>query len=278
MSLAVEVAGKTDIGCVRANNEDNLGYDSRYGVYVVCDGMGGAAAGEVASKMGVDTVLLYFRQAARNGKFPTVGTVAPDASPRANTLGSAIHLANEAIFAASQEHAAQAGMGSTIVAVRTEGNFYSIGHVGDSRIYLIRQGTIQQLTNDHSLVMEQVRRGLITMEQARTVDYQNIVIRALGAEGSVQPDLDDMMAMDGDTLLLCSDGLTRHVDDDAILEIVSGTLNLQLACDRLVQTARDGGGADNITAMLLRFTEKPWWKVWLNKFIPGGTPKWQNSI
>src|SRR5262245_8395218 len=134
MALAVEVAGKTDVGCVRTNNEDNFGYDSRYGIYVVCDGMGGAAAGEVASKMAVDTVLNYYRQSAKTGSFPKFGSQLDDASPRANALGSAIHLANEAIFSASQQRPSQAGMGSTIVAVSVDQGFFSIGHVGDSRI------------------------------------------------------------------------------------------------------------------------------------------------
>ncbi len=162
MGFTVEVAGKTDVGCVRTNNEDNFGYDSRYGIFVVCDGMGGQAAGEVASKMAVDTVLTYYRTSVRSGHFPKVGEQVDGITDRANHLGSSIQLANQAVHDAASAHAAQAGMGSTAVAVSTEGkgSFFSIGHVGDSRIYLVRNGDIQQLTNDHSLVMEQVRRGL----------------------------------------------------------------------------------------------------------------------
>jgi len=278
MSLRVEVAGKSDVGCVRTNNEDNFGYDGRYGIYVVCDGMGGAAAGEVASKMAVDTVLNYYRQSAKNGSFPKFGNQVGDASPRANALGSAIHLANEAIFSASQQRPSQAGMGSTIVAVSVEQGFFSIGHVGDSRIYLIRSGAIQQLTNDHSLVMEQVRRGLITMEDAQKVDYQNIVIKALGAEAKVEPDLDDMMAMDHDVLLLCSDGLTRHVTDEQILGIVAENIDLHTAVEVLIETCKKDGGTDNVTALLLRFQQQSWAQAILRGWIPGGTPKWQNSI
>jgi serine/threonine protein phosphatase PrpC len=282
MSLTVEVAGKSDVGCVRTNNEDNFGYDSRYGIYVVCDGMGGQAAGEVASKMAVDTVLTYFREAGKRGSYPQVGTPVDGISQRAQGLGSAIQLANEAIYEAAGKHAARSGMGSTIVAVLVEKNFFSVGHAGDSRIYQVRSGAIQQLTKDHSLVMEQVRRGLLTLQEAQTSEMQNIIIRALGPEATVQPDLDDQMAQPGDVLLLCSDGLTRHVPDDSILEIVQGTLSLQLTCDRLIEAARDGGGSDNITCLLLRFMQLAWYQKlfrFLRSLFPGGgSPQWQNSI
>jgi protein phosphatase len=278
MTLQVEVAGKSDVGCVRTNNEDNFGYDSRYGIYVVCDGMGGAAAGEVASKMAVDTVLTYYRESARQGKFPDFGEPVPDASSRANALGSAIQMANDAIFTASQQSPTQAGMGATIVAASIEQGFFSIAHVGDSRIYLIRAGAIQQLTNDHSLVMEQVRRGLISMEDAKKVDYHNIVIKALGAEAKVEPDLDDMMAMENDVLLLCSDGLNRHVSDAQILEIVTKNGTLPVVVDALIEAARKDGGTDNVTVLLLRFRQESKLQGFVKDLIPGGTPKWRNSF
>jgi protein phosphatase len=278
MSLSVDVAGKSDVGCVRQNNEDNFGYDSRFGIYVVCDGMGGQAAGEVASKMAVDTVLTYFREGSKYSSFPLVGTPVEGASERANTLGSAIRLANAAIYEAATQHAAQSGMGSTIVGVLVDHGFYSIGHAGDSRIYRIRQGAIEQLTHDHSLVMEQVRRGLLTVEEAQRSEMQNIIIRALGPEEKVQPDLDDQMAQPGDVLLLCSDGLIRHVPDDSILDVVQGTISLQLMADRLIDAARDGGGSDNITVLLLRFEDLPWYKIFSRWLFGGGSPKWQNSI
>src|SRR5512140_2107390 len=278
MSLTVEVAAKSDVGCVRKNNEDNLGYDARYGIYVVCDGMGGQAAGEVASKMAVDTVLNYYREASKSGMFPQIGEVVDGVSERANRVGSAIRLANEMIHQAANDHAAHSGMGSTIVAAEVEKEFVSIGHAGDSRIYLVRAGAIQQLTRDHSLVMEQVRRGLITLEEANASEMQNIIIRALGPEEKVVPDLDDMMAMPGDVFLLCCDGLIRHVTDDAILEIVQGTVTLQLMAQRLIDAAKEGGGSDNVTVVLLRFVNLPWWKRILRRLFGGGSPKWQNSI
>ena len=165
-------------------------------------------------------------------------------------------------------------MGSTIVAVLVKGNFLSIAHVGDSRIYLLRQGGIQQLTNDHSLVMEQVRRGLITREEAERSEMQNIIIRALGSEEVVEPDLDDLVAQPGDTLLLATDGLTKHVKDDRLLEIVSSARSLQAACDALIQAAKDHGGDDNITCILLRLLDEPWYR----RLFSTRSPQWQNSI
>jgi serine/threonine protein phosphatase PrpC len=231
--------------------------------------------------MGVDTILTYYRTSVGSGHFPKVGEQVDGLTERANHLGSAIQLANQAVHDAAAAHAAQAGMGSTVVAVSTEGNgaFFSIGHVGDSRIYLVRGGEIQQLTNDHSLVMEQVRRGLITLAEARVSKMQNIIIRALGTEATVKPDLDDVMAMPGDVLVLCSDGLTRHVPDDSIAEVASQGGDLRQACNLLVEAAKDGGGEDNITCVLLRFTVQPWYRKFMSKVLRGGgSPRWQNSI
>jgi len=275
MSLTVQVAGKSDLGCVRTNNEDNFGYDTRYGVFVVCDGMGGQAAGEVASKIGVDIILDYFRKAGgETGKYPLEGQPLEGVSERANALASSIRLANRSIFEAASKDAGHAGMGSTVVAALVKGNFLSIAHVGDSRIYLIRKDSIQQLTNDHSLVMEQVRRGLITQEEAEKSNMQNIIIRALGSEDTVEADVDDMVAQPGDILLLGTDGLTKYVKDAALLKLVKSAPTLSQACDALIQAARDGGGDDNITCILVRVVEQPWYRRWFGK----GSPQWQNSI
>src|SRR4051794_2336047 len=277
MSLSVQVAGKSDLGCVRQNNEDNFGYDARFGIFVVCDGMGGAAAGEVASKTSVDTVLKYFRDAARSHRYPVVGQTFEGVSERANALASAIQLANSNVHSMGAKNNSQRGMGSTIVAVLAKGNFFSIGHVGDSRIYLLRQAKMQQLTNDHSLVMEQVRRGLITREQAERSEMQNIIIRALGSEETVTPDVDDMIALPGDILILASDGLTKHVKDEWMLGIVGEAPTLDQACSDLIDAAKAHGGDDNITCILLKMVDRPWYENMLTRFLPGGL-KWQNSI
>ena len=275
MALAVEVAGKTDVGCVRANNEDNFGYDSRYGIFVVCDGMGGQAAGEVASKMGVDILLDYFRNEPAAPESQLVNGQGGSAGAR--SLANAIQLANRTIYRAGQEQNGRSGMGSTIVAALVRGNSLAIAHVGDSRIYLVRHGVIQQLTQDHSLVMEQVRRGYITLEQAQKSEMQNIILRALGSEEAVEADIEDLVAMPGDLLLMTSDGLTRHVPDEEILAIVQEPGTLEQACSRLVETAKQRGGDDNITCLLVRIVDRPWYQNVLNKLFFGGQ-QWQNSM
>jgi len=277
MPLVVDVAGKTDVGIVRTNNEDNFGYDSRYGIFVVCDGMGGQAAGEVASKIAVDTILDYFRDAARSGSFPQEGKPLPDVSVLGMALASAVRRANRAIYDAGQKQEARQGMGSTVVAVLLRANSLRVANVGDSRAYLIRSGAIEQLTEDHSLVMEQVRRGYLTLAQAEESNMQNIILRALGSEPEVQPDVHDLIALPGDSLLLTSDGLTRHVRDEEILEIVDSSSSLEKACDALIQEAKDRSGDDNITCLLLRMEESSWYKSKWKKLFSGGR-EWQNSI
>jgi serine/threonine protein phosphatase PrpC len=277
MTLAVNVAGKTDVGCVRANNEDNFGYDLRYGIFVVCDGMGGQAAGEVASKLGVDTVLEYFRKAAQTGHYNHVGEPVDRLSAAGKALASAIRLANQTIYETGRQETASAGMGSTVVAALVKGNALSIGNVGDSRIYLIRQGSIQQLTQDHSLVMEQVRRGYITREQAEHSEMQNIILKALGSEQDVEPDIEDLVVLDGDILIMCSDGLTRYVREEEILAMANNARDMHQACDALIQTAKERGGDDNITCLLLKMVERTWYNKILHKWLSGGQ-EWQNSV
>ena len=260
MNLVVQAAGKTDVGVVRTNNEDNFGFDVRHGIFVVCDGMGGQAAGELASKIAVDTVLGYFRRDLRHGHAasPVFGRSFEGVSERATGLANAIQLANQAIQTAASNNSEHAGMGSTIVAVRAEGNLFSIANVGDSRIYLVREGGIQQLTRDHSLVMEQVRRGLLTLEEAENSKMQNVIVRALGSEESVEPDLEDHEFAPGDVLLLCSDGMSRYVKDSSMVEVIGRNADLDQSCEELIQLAKSAGSDDNITGLLVRAAEQTW--------------------
>ena len=257
-TVIIQAAGKTDVGTVRANNEDNFGFDTRCGVFVVCDGMGGQAAGERASEIAVDTVLGYFRKAPGDDSAEVLGTSFEGVSERANSLARAVQLANQAILQEAARNVSEAGMGSTIVAVLEEGRFFSIAHVGDSRIYLVRGGAIRQLTSDHSLLMEQVRRGLLTEEEAEHSTLQNVIVRALGSDESVEPDLADHEFKGGDLLILCSDGLTRRLNDNAILEIVNRTADLEQASSELIQAAKDAGSDDNITCVLVRALSPSW--------------------
>jgi len=254
MSHSVQVAGRTDVGCLRTNNEDNFGYDSASGVYVVCDGMGGQAAGEVASKLAVEAVLDYFRRHSAAGSFPQVGEKFDDISKDANALASAVQAAGIQIYREAQEHPGRLGMGSTIVALLVRDGKASIAHVGDSRVYLLRAGKIKLLTFDHSLVMEQVRRGIMTVEEAERSSMQNIITRALGSEDNPEPDVQDIEISSGDTFLLATDGLTKLVKEDRLGEIVGSASNLEKACDALVAAARAAGGDDNITCLLVRIS------------------------
>ena len=260
MNLVVQAAGKTDVGLVRTNNEDNFGFDVRHGIFIVCDGMGGQAAGELASKIAVDTVLGYFRRDLRRGNVasPVLGRSFEGVSERATGLANAIQLANQAIQTAAAHNAEHAGMGSTIVAVRAEGNLFSIANVGDSRIYLVRDGGIQQLTSDHSLVMEQVRRGLLTLEEAENSKMQNVIVRALGSEESVEPDLEDHEFAPGDVLLLCSDGMSRYVRESTMVDVVGRNAALEPACEELIHAAKASNSDDNITCLLIRVAEQTW--------------------
>ncbi|MGA2905427.1 MAG: Stp1/IreP family PP2C-type Ser/Thr phosphatase [Candidatus Korobacteraceae bacterium] len=249
MSLGIEVAGRSDVGRVRPSNEDHFGCDERLGVFVVCDGMGGHAAGEIASEIAVETVLAFFRE-----RKPEVEDNAylNDAPLGARLLAEAVKQANDAILAYAQEHENTSGMGTTLVAVRFDDGVFSIANVGDSRIYLFREGQLLQLTEDHSLVMEQVRRGMITLEQAKHSSAQNIITRALGTDESTLPDLGEFPAQGGDIVLLTTDGILRHVDDEEISNILLELPSLQAACDSLIDAANAGGGEDNSTCVLLR--------------------------
>jgi len=255
MSYIIQAAGLTDIGLVRKNNEDNFGYDLRQGIFVVCDGMGGQQAGELASKIAVDTILGYYhdaRDASQAGASQFEGV-----SQRAATLAGAIQLANQAIHEAGARDITVAGMGSTIVAVAVEGNLFSIANVGDSRIYLIRKNEVAQLTQDHSLVMEQVRRGLMTLEEAENSKMQNVIVRALGTDETVEPDLADHEFTSEDVLLLCSDGFSRYVKEDKMAEAVNQE-SLDQACTDLIEAAKAGGSDDNITCLLIRANSASW--------------------
>lgn len=271
MHLMLESAGRTDVGCVRANNEDNLGWDQSLGIYVVCDGMGGAQAGEVASKMGVDLVLEYFRNSKQNGSYADVDGLPEDLSPAGRHLWTAIQQANTAVFDAGQKNDLQQGMGTTIVAAFFhDDGLLTLAHAGDSRVYRVRNGAIEQLTQDHSLVAEQVRRGMMSAEQAERSELQNIIIRALGSEPNLEPEVQDLLALRDDVYLLATDGLTKLVKPESVKTIIDGSRSLDEACVHLIQAAKDQGGDDNITCLLLRVVERQWYHKLFDFALGGG--------
>ena len=225
---------RTDIGKLRKQNEDAAWFDEARAVFAVADGMGGHLAGEVASRMAIEAV----QRMARENERPGIAA-----------LREAVACAHETILAHAQDHIECAGMGTTLSVLWLGENYAYIAHVGDSRIYRLREGSLTQITQDHSLVEELVRAGLITREQARTHPRRNIITRALGTHGENEPDLLVTDVQDSDVFLLCTDGITGMVPDDEI-ERTLRDCGIEAAADRLLALALDAGGRDNVTLIL----------------------------
>ena len=225
---------RTDIGRLRKQNEDAAWFDEGRAVFAVADGMGGHLAGEVASRMAIEAV----QRLARDNAYPGIAA-----------LREAVASAHETILAHAQDHIECAGMGTTLSVLWLGENYAYIAHVGDSRIYRLREGSLTQITQDHSLVEELVRAGLITREQARTHPRRNIITRALGTHGENEPDLLVTDVKDGDLFLLCTDGLTGMVTDEDIGRVLLEN-SMEAAADALLALALDAGGRDNVTLIL----------------------------
>lgn len=254
--MRIQTGARTDLGRVRKNNEDCFQMEPSLQLFVLSDGMGGEAHGEVASNLAVQTVITHCQQSENSRTTPIFGEAQPDVSERTNRLASAIHLANKKVFEMAAANPAQKGMGATIVAAWVEGQRLSVAHVGDSRVYLLRAGTLDQLTADHSLVAEKVRIGIMTPQEADASEMQSVLTRAVGTTAAVQVDSTEQMLLVGDTLLLCSDGLTRMVTDPEIASTLLTSTAAQEAADRLIELANDYGGVDNVSAIVLRVTQK----------------------
>ncbi len=239
--MHVTCAARTDVGLIRSGNEDNYLMIPERGVFVVADGMGGHAAGEIASEMAVQLI-------ARDlGSFKGLG-----ADEAASRMTTAIKGANAAIFERTLSEHDKRGMGTTAtVMVLHAGTRYMIGQVGDSRAYLLREGRFHQLTKDHSYVQEQVDAGYLTPEQARTHPYANVITRCVGASADVLPDIFSGTVRVGDIFLLASDGLTGMVDDDVLQGILESQGTPDRWVDKLVAEANRRGGLDNITCIIV---------------------------
>jgi len=246
--------GLSDIGRKRKNNEDNFGIDQELGLLIVADGMGGHAAGEVASRMAIELILDYTGRTA-NSDEPYLTGYNSRYSRAGNRLCSAIILANQVVSDAAANREEWQGMGTTVVAawINTDNSRLTIAHVGDSRVYLVRHGQIRQLTIDHSLVEEQIRDGLISREEAQNSSIRNMITRALGYRERVTPDIIELGIEPGDKLLLCSDGLNTMLSDQEILKIIRPNGNLALACQQLIAAANERGGRDNVTVVMASF-------------------------
>ena len=230
--------------------------------------MGGEAHGEIASALAVETVVKYCMEADSNASAPLYGNPPAGLSAQTKRLMSAVHLANRNIYKSAQEHPEQAGMGATLTALWISGDALSIAHVGDSRAYLLRNGSLQQLTNDHSLVAEQVRRGIISASEAEQSEMQSVLLRALGTQAEVEVDSEEQALFARDLLLLCSDGLTRMVTDPEIAGTLQAETDPQKAADRLIALANETGGIDNISVIVIRLENES--KGWLSWLRPGG--------
>lgn len=240
----VRFGAKTDLGNVRENNEDKFDFfepteptllAERGSVYAVCDGMGGHSAGQIASELALKT----FLKAYYDLELPDVDTA----------LHSAVLSANALVREVAQAIPGRRGMGTTLTAAILLENEAHVVHVGDSRCYLVRGEVIQQITDDHSYVMEQVRQGLMTLQEAQYSPYRNVITRSIGME-QVEPDIYRVVLEAGDRLVLCTDGLTTHVSDEQIAEVVR-TQSPSAAAQKLVEMALEEGGSDNVTVIVL---------------------------
>ncbi len=237
----LKAAALSDIGCKRTNNEDSFGYDEALGVYVVSDGMGGSAAGEVASYLCVtETLASYARLRAANPQMAAY-----------DLLYHSVQQAHDAVYRRASEEPGMRGMGATLVAVCFAGRSAVVANVGDSRAYLVRGGICTQITKDHSLAEEQVRHGLMTAEQAAASPIATTITRAMGVGAQVEADLFAAEMTPGDRLLLATDGLMRHVSDDEIASLVTEASDPEQGCASLVEITRKRGAGDNVTCLLL---------------------------
>ena len=262
--MEIASGGVTNVGRVRTNNEDCFRIVEPLYLYVLSDGMGGEAHGEIASALAVEMVVKHCQETENDPAMTIFGDMPAGWSEKTKRLSSAVHLANKSIYDSAQAHPEQRGMGATVTAAWIDGDRLSIAHVGDSRAYLLRSGSLQQLTSDHSLVAEQVRRGILTPAEAERSDMQSVLLRALGAHPEIEVDSEEHQLFGNDVLLLCSDGLTRMVTEPEIAGTLQAEPDPAKASERLVELANEQGGADNVTAVVVHLGgESQGWFSWL---------------
>jgi serine/threonine protein phosphatase PrpC len=249
--VTLSAFGITDVGRRRRHNEDAYLLDVERGLFVVADGMGGHAAGEVASRITVESIQEYLALRDDEGESTWPFGFNSRYSMEGNLLSTAIKKANERVIRAVQNRPELKGMGTTVVAALFDAERATLVHVGDSRCYLFRRGELRRLTDDHSWVQEQVNAGILTPEEATSHPLKNVVTRALGGSLNVLPDLLEVPFEAGDSFLLCSDGLTGMMADDEIGVILASDGLAESRVRALVDLANDRGGVDNITVLLV---------------------------
>lgn len=263
----LEIASATDAGSIRTHNEDNLAADRELGLLVLADGMGGYKAGDVASSIATGLVVDYLKPFLQEKQSPSV--LYEKESAEAQAITDAIAKTNLAIYQTAQTNAKYSGMGTTLVLMLLRQNRAVIAHVGDSRLYRLRHGRLELLTQDHSLLQEQVELGLISSEHARVSHNRNLVSRALGVNEKIETDIAEHAVHVDDVYLLCSDGLNDMVDDaDIELALKELQVNLPLAANQLIQMAIDNGGHDNVSVLIAKVQHaRNDWHALSNRFF-----------
>jgi protein phosphatase len=251
--MEVTGIGLTHVGRQRQHNEDSYLVEETARLFLVADGMGGHAAGEIASRIAVDSITEFILHTKEDdGTWPHAYDEQFKRST--NRLMAAVRLANTRVLEAMRKDARLRGMGTTVVACLADDTTMAVAHVGDSRAYLIREGKLSRITNDHSWVFEQVQAGMLTEAEAEKHPLRNVITRALGGALQVAPDAQEIEIRSGDVYLLCSDGLTGMVPEEEILKLVTESDDIDKACQQLIDAANERGGLDNVTAILVKTT------------------------
>ena len=258
-SLRIEVAGETNVGMKRTHNEDNFSIMEESGLYIVADGMGGHASGEVASKMAVDAMREFFAATANDPERTWPYKMDRSKGYEENRLITGIKLANLRIFESAQRDTRQRGMGTTVVALFAVEDGVYVAHVGDSRVYRMRDGTLEQLTEDHSLLNDYIKMKRLTPEEIANFPHKNVIVRALGMKDTVQVDISRLEPQANDLYILCSDGLSGMIHEPELFEKVSAFMNdpskqndIEGMCHELINTANKNGGTDNVTVVAIK--------------------------
>lgn len=264
----LEIVRLTDVGLQRDHNEDAVASDDTMGFVVLADGMGGYKAGEVASEMAVLSIVAELTESLAGRQVGVVDSVLGKQA-EAQLIVDAVKSANEVIYSVSQSQPHCAGMGTTLVVGVFTNNKLLVGHIGDSRMYKLRDQVLSQITEDHSVLQEQIKSGLITPEQAQYALNKNLVTRALGVEPEVDLELNEYDVEVGDIYLVCSDGLSDLVNSDAIQSVLNKLAqDINAAAQALVQLANDNGGKDNISVILIKVKESfEYTKTWRDNFL-----------
>jgi serine/threonine protein phosphatase PrpC len=252
----LEAYGQTDVGRRRKLNEDNFLVDPEPNLYAVCDGMGGHNAGEVASKMAIETLAAFIEKSHKEKEITWPYGLDVNLSYDGNRLKTAIKLANKKVFRAADNREDYTGMGTTAVAALVSGNVMTIGSAGDSRCYLLRVGKLTQLTRDDSWVSAALGEGILNTDEVERHPLRNVITKAVGAKDSIELEVVEHKLEHGDVALLCSDGLHAMISDEQIHQVLTPfPPTLQDAARKLIDAANEAGGKDNVTVVLLRFTE-----------------------